>query len=154
MKIRPKPLILSLVITYAVAFIGSLFTSPNTSTAWYNSIKPAITPPSIVFPIVWNILFLLIAISLYLVIIHSKKKQKKEIYTLFVINFALNILWSVIFFGLKLPALAFIEIILLWVSILFLILKTKKINKTASYLLWPYLVWVTFATLLNILIAF
>ena len=154
MKIKFKPLIFSLIITYAVAFIGSLFTSPNTSTAWYDSIKPAITPPSIVFPIVWNILFLLIAISLYLVIIHSKKKQKKEIYTLFAINFALNIIWSVIFFGLKLPALAFIEIILLWVSILFLILKTKKINKTASYLLWPYLAWVTFASLLNILAAF
>ena len=154
MKIKYKPLIISLLITYAVAFIGSLFTSPNTSTSWYQSIKPAITPPNFVFPIVWNILFLLIAISLYLVIINSKKKEKKNIYLLFGLNFVLNILWSVIFFGFKKPLWAFVEIIFLWQSILALIIETKKINKTSSYLLWPYIAWVTFATFLNILIAF
>ncbi len=152
MKINWKKLILSFIIVFLVAFIGSLFTSPNTSTDWYESIKPEITPPSLVFPIVWNILFTLISISLYLVLI--SKNSSKKIYFLFGINFILNILWSLIFFELRLTQIAFIEIILLLVSTLLLIINTYKINKISSYLLIPYLLWLSFATILNFLIAF
>ena len=147
-------MILSLVIVYLVAFLGSLFTSPVTDSQWYESIKPAITPPNWVFPIVWNILFFLIALSLYLSWTNSKKKDKKKIITAFSINFILNIFWSVLYFGLKNPLLSFFELILLWISILAMILVTYNINKTSSYLLWPYLAWVSFAGVLNYLSAF
>jgi translocator protein len=151
MKIKWKVLIVSLIVVYLVAFLGSIFTSPNTSTEWYESIKPSITPPSWVFPVVWNILFFLIALSLYLAWISAKKNQKEGIILVFGINFALNILWSVLYFGMKNPTASFIEIFFLLASIVSMILVTYKINKTSSYLLWPYLIWVCFATILNYL---
>ncbi|MBU2612518.1 MAG: tryptophan-rich sensory protein [Nanoarchaeota archaeon] len=154
MKINWKVLIVSLIITFLIGFVGSLFTSPNTGTEWYNSIKPDITPPNFVFPVVWNILFFLIALSLYFAWTSSKKKDKPEIALVFGINFFLNILWSVIFFGLKLPLISFFEIILLLGSILWMILITRKISKISAWLLTPYLIWVAFAGVLNYLIAF
>lgn len=151
-KINWKILIISLVLSFLVAFIGSLFTAPNTDTEWYNSIRPAITPPNWVFPVVWNILFFLIALSLYFAWANAKnKKQTKFVLTAFITNFALNILWSIFYFGMKNPSLAFIEIIVLWISILLIVIFTFKISKTASYLMWPYLIWVGFASVLNYL---
>lgn len=153
-KVNWKVLIICLAVVYLTAFLGSLFTSPNTSTEWYNSIKPSITPPGFVFPIVWNVLFFLIALSLYFAWTSAKKKQKSKIAIIFGINLLLNILWSVIFFGLKLVTLAFFELILLWFSIIFVIFITRKINKISPWVLAPYLIWVTFAGVLNFLIAF
>ena len=150
-----KVLILSLVVVYLIAFVGSIFTSQNTGTDWYDSIKPDVTPPSYVFPIVWNILFFLIALSLYFSWVNSKKIQQKKIISLvFGINFFLNILWSYLFFTLQNPTLAFYEIFILWFSILSMIFVTWKINKLSSVLLWPYLIWVSFASYLNYLIVF
>ena len=146
-----KILISSLLIVYAVAFIGSIFTSQNTDSEWYQSIKPDITPPNWVFPIVWNILFFLIALSLYFAWINAKNPQKKKIALVFGINFILNILWSVFYFGMQNPLIAFIEIIFVLISILSMIFTTYKINKTSSYLLIPYLLWVGFASVLNYL---
>lgn len=153
-KINWKILIISLILVYASAFIGGIFTSSKVNSAWYDSIKPVITPPNYIFPIVWNILFFLIALSLYLSWTSSKKKDKKGIALVFGINLILNILWSVSFFGLQNPVLAFFELIFLWISILFMLIITYKIKRMASYLLTPYLLWVTFAGFLNYLIAF
>ncbi len=148
-------MVFSFLIVFAVAFIGSLFTSPNTDTEWYNSIKPDLTPPNWIFPIVWNILFVLIALSLYFAWTNSKnKKNKKIIISVFGINFILNILWSVLYFGLKNPFAGLIEIFFLWISIMFMIYTTKKINKISAYLLIPYLLWVSFAIILNYLSVF
>lgn len=154
MKINWKILISTLVIVYLVAFLGGLFTSPNTSTEWYESIKPSITPPNWVFPVVWNILFFLIGLSLYFVWTKSKQKDKIRITCVFGINFILNILWSVIYFGLKNLSLAFFELIILWGSIWMMIFVTYKISKLSAWLLVPYLIWVAFAGLLNFLSAF
>jgi tryptophan-rich sensory protein len=144
-----------LVVFLLVGGIGSLFTSRNTNTDWYDSIKPSITPPSIVFPIVWNTLFLLISFSLYFAWTHSKNKnERKKVALVFGINFILNILWSVLFFGLKLLQLAFIEVIIFWFSILAMILITRKITRKSSCLLIPYLIWVAFASVLTYLAAF
>ena len=150
-KINWKILIISLVIVYAVAFIGSLFTGGNTSGEWYESIKPSITPPNWIFPVVWNILFFLIALSLYFVWVNTKDKQKNKIIIVFGINFLLNILWSVLYFTLRNPFYAFIELIFLWLSIIGMIIVTYKINKRSAYLLIPYLLWVSFAGILNYL---
>ncbi len=155
-KFNLKILIFCLLIVFVLlGGVGSLFTSKNTNSEWYESIKPDITPPSFVFPIVWNILFLLISISLYIAWINSKTKpQKKKIAIVFGINFALNLLWSILFFGLKLPKLAFAEIILLWLSIGAIFLTTWKIKKLSSWLILPYWLWVAFAGILNWIIGF
>jgi translocator protein len=153
-KIKIVPLVICFVIVIVVAFLGSLFTGPNTSTEWYQQIKPTITPPNFVFPIAWTILFVLIALSLYLAWINAKKEQKNQIVIFYGINLVLNILWSVIFFGMGNPTLAFAEIILLWASIFFMIFAARKINKISAWFLVPYLLWVTFAFLLNYLAMF
>lgn len=147
-----KIFIVCFLIVYSVAFLGGLFT--DVDSGWYDLVKPSITPPNYIFPIVWNILFFLIALSLYLAWIKSKKIQKRKIAFVFGINLLLNFFWSVLFFGLKKSPLAFAELIVLWMSILLMILTTYKIDKKSSYLLIPYLLWVSFAGVLNWMIAF
>ena len=140
-------LIASFIILALVAYIGSIFTSSGTNSEWYQSVKPAITPPNWIFPIAWGIIFFLIALSLYFVLI-SRKKLALIIYG---INFFLNILWSIFYFQLKNPFLAFIEILILFISIIIMIIAGSRINKKAGYLLIPYLLWVIFAAILNYL---
>lgn len=154
-KLKVFTLIICFLIVMLVAFLGSLFTGPNTQTDWYQQIKPAITPPNFVFPIAWTTLFLLIAISLYLAWTSSKDKDdKKKVAWVFGINLVLNILWSLFFFGLRNPLLGFIEIILFWITIWMMIFVTRKINKASMWLLVPYLLWVGFAAILNGIMAF
>ena len=153
-KINWKVLVFSLLIVYLIAFLGSLFTSPSIDSGWYDTVRPSITPPNFVFPIVWNILFFLIALSLYFAWTSSDKIDRKIIFLVFGINLFLNLLWSFLYFGIQNPFLAFFELIFLWVSILIMIFATYRINKVSSYLLWPYFVWVSFAGILNYLSAF
>ena len=137
-KINLKILILCLAIVYLIAFLGSIFTSGNTNSEWYQSVKPTITPPNWVFPIVWNILFFLIALSLYFAWINSKKKDKIKIVIVFGVNLFLNVLWSFLFFFLKNPKFAFADLILLELSIISMILVTYKLERKSSWLLVPY----------------
>ena len=148
-KIRWKTLISCLAIVFAIAFAGSLFTKTG---EWYESVKPPIAPPNYVFPIVWNILFFLISLSLYISWTNSDKSQKIKIFFVFGLNLALNLLWSILFFRFQSPFYSFYELILFWLSILLMIYTTYKINKTSSYLLVPYFLWVSFAGILNWLI--
>lgn len=148
-KIKYKSLILAFLIVLIVAFLGNLFTGTTTKSQWYESIKPSITPPNFVFPIAWTILFILIAIALYFSL--AKDRKNKPVFYFFAINFITNILWSLFFFALKQPIIAFIDIIILWTSILAIILSSWKTNKITSLLLLPYLAWVSFALILNLL---
>lgn len=136
-----------LVIAF-VAFTGSLLTS-NTKTDWYQEIKPSITPPDFAFPIAWTILFILIALSMYLVF--NKSKNKKLTALIYGINLDLNMLWSLLFFALKNPFAGFFCIILLIISIVLMIFHAWKIDKSAAWMLVPYLLWVLFASILNFL---
>ncbi|MDP1728636.1 MAG: TspO/MBR family protein [archaeon] len=150
-KINWKILIISFTLVFLTAYFGSSVTNANTS--WYDSIKPAITPPNIIFPIVWTILFILIALSIYLAYTNSKtKKQKIKVRLVFISNLILNFLWSYLFFGNQNPKLAFIDIIALWLSIITMLLVVRKSSKTAFWMLIPYLLWVSFAIILNYLI--
>ena len=144
-------LVICLVIIFSIAIGGSLFTSKETNGSWYDSVKPSITPPNWVFPIVWTILFFLISISLYLAWMNASKKEKLEIVLVFEINLVLNLLWSIFYFGMKNPLYAFFIIILLFISIISMIVITYRINKKSAYLVLPYLLWVCFAMLLNYL---
>ena len=142
--------ILCLLIVFVAGFIGSLFTSNAVDSDWYKINRPSFTPPNYVFAPIWTILYILVAISLYLLWTNSKnKKQKRNILIIFGINLVLNASWSILFFGLKMPALAFVDIILMLFTIVLMVYYSDKINKTASYLLLPYFFWVCFASVLN-----
>jgi len=154
-KINWKILLLSFLFVYSAAFIGSLLTFSAVNSSWYETIKPSITPPNWVFPLVWNILFFLISLSLYLSIISVRKNSLKlKIKLSFGINLFLNVLWSLFYFALRKPAFAFIDLILLWISILPMIYFTCKTNRKSAWLLIPYLLWISFAGFLNYLSVF
>jgi tryptophan-rich sensory protein len=142
-------LIFAILICQLAGIIGSFFTAPSVRT-WYQTIqKPTFTPPNWLFAPVWTTLFLLMGISLYLILIRRTNKQVKLGLLFFGIQLLLNIIWSVLFFGLRNPLLGLIEIVILWVFILLTIISFWKIDKRASYLLIPYILWVSFAMLLN-----
>ena len=145
--------IASIIICQLAGIIGSFFTSSSIST-WYVGIaKPSFNPPNWVFAPVWTALFILMGVSLYFVWVKGfKAKGVKTGLLLFSIQLILNIFWSVFFFGLQNPLIAFIEIIVLWIAILLTILKFYKVSRTAAYLLIPYLLWVSFAAILNLAI--
>jgi tryptophan-rich sensory protein len=139
----------SVLLCQLVGFIGSLFTTPAIPT-WYPTLnKPFFTPPNWIFGPVWISLYLLMGISLFLIWRRSDHPQFKPALFFFFVQLMLNVFWSAAFFGLRSPLLGLIDIILLWVAILFTILNFFKISKSAGTLLIPYLVWVSFAALLN-----
>jgi translocator protein len=159
-RVNVLTLVLILFVVYAFAFIGTLLTSSAVNSSWYSSIKPSITPPNWVFPVVWNILFLLISLSLYISWMakaknnKESKKIKLKLAVVFGINLILNVLWSFFFFTLRNPILSFFELIIFWISILVMIFVTYRVQKWSAYLLVPYALWVAFAGILNYLIAF
>jgi len=122
---------------------------------WYASLnKPFFNPPSWVFAPAWIILYVMMGIAAFLVWKKAagfgwKDNQIAVALIIFDIQLMLNLLWSVLFFGWQSPFFAFLEIILLWFAILVTILKFKKIEKRAAYLMIPYLLWVSFAAVLN-----
>ena len=146
---------LSLIAVYGTSLLGGIFTSRGVNSLWYLTVRPSITPPNWVFPLVWNILFFLIFLSLYISLKNAKtKKTSCKIEILFGINLILNFLWSFFYFWLRNPTIAFIDLILLEFSIIALICCSWKINRKASLLLVPYLLWISFAGVLNYLSAF
>ncbi len=147
-KINFVNLSISIAIPLIFGFLGSIFTFQSVKT-WYvtDLIKPNFNPPSWIFSPVWTTLFILMGISLY--IARSKKINLKW----FWIQLLLNLSWSIIFFGLKMPMLAFIEIVVLWLAILMNIKSFWSKSKSAAILLLPYLFWVSFASFLNFTIA-
>lgn len=144
-------LIIAILVCEGVGIFGSIFTMPSIPT-WYKSLnRPIFSPPNWVFAPVWTILFLLMAISVYLVWNKGlKKTQVREAMYVFIFQLLLNFFWSFFFFGIRQPYLAFLEIIALWLAILLTIIKFYKISKPASYLLIPYILWVSFAAILNL----
>ena len=142
-------LIASLIICQSAGFLGSIFTTPAIP-GWYAGLeKPTFNPPNWIFSPVWIFLYLLMGVTLYLLWQNLPKIEAKTALAFFAVQLALNILWSVIFFGFKLPVVAFIEIIILWIFILLTMIKSAKVSKAAVYLLLPYILWVNFAAVLN-----
>lgn len=143
-----KKLAISLAIPLLTGTIGSLATQ-ETLSSWYSTLeKPVFNPPNWVFGPVWTALYLLMGITLYL-LWTSKNKNKRTAIKWFSIQLALNAIWSPLFFGLHSILLAFIDISLLWLTLVINIITTLKVSKKAAYLLVPYLLWVTFALVLN-----
>jgi len=143
-------LVISIVACLAAGGIGSIFTRSAIPT-WYATLeKPIFSPPNWLFAPVWTLLYILMGISAFLV--WRKGLENRQVRTaliVFLIQLVLNTLWSVFFFGLESPLYGLIVIVVLWFMILLTLVLFYKIARVASVLLWPYLLWVTFAAILN-----
>jgi tryptophan-rich sensory protein len=144
--------ILVVVVTCLVVGYFSGMVTRSAIITWYPTlVKPIFNPPNWIFAPVWSMLFVMMGVAAGLV--WSKIESEKEIVKIalifFAIQLALNALWSFLFFGLKNPMLAGLEIIILWLMIFETYTKFAKINKIAGYLFIPYLLWVSFAAVLN-----
>lgn len=169
-------LIISVLICQGAGLVGSVFTVPAIS-GWYAALlKPSFMPPNWIFMPVWTFLFLFMGIALYLVwekkwqtasvVVDQGEKywnsvskklwrgewREENAIIIFGLQLILNILWSVIFFGLKAPDIAFAEILMLFFAILYTIVNFYRISKLAAFLLLPYILWVSFAAVLNLFI--
>lgn len=142
-------LILSLILCLSVGTLGGIATASGVN-GWYVSlIKPSFNPPNYLFGPVWTLLYLLMGISFYLILQSPKNDLKKKAILIFCVQLVLNFCWSFLFFKFHWLSIALIEIILIWLSIIAMIITFKKLNKTAAYLQLPYLLWVSFASILN-----
>jgi len=145
-----KRLIVCLALPQLAGLVGSVFTTSAIPTWYADLVKPSFSPPNWIFGPAWVLLYILMGISVYLIWqrIEENKKARRMMW-LFWIHLFFNAIWSIIFFGLQNPGLAFINIIIIWLFIIALIIKFWKINRWATYLLIPYLLWVSFAGALN-----
>ncbi|MFM9825531.1 TspO/MBR family protein [Flavobacterium sp.] len=144
--------ILVVVVTcLAIGYFSGMVTR-SAITTWYPTlVKPSFNPPNWIFAPVWSMLYVMMGVAAGLVWnrIESEKELVKKALVVFAVQLALNALWSFLFFGLKNPMLAGIEIIILWLMIFETYIQFSKINKIAGYLFIPYLLWVSFAMVLN-----
>ncbi|MDD5606353.1 MAG: tryptophan-rich sensory protein [Candidatus Pacebacteria bacterium] len=142
-------LIVSIFHPLIIGFIGSLFTASSLNN-WYLYLnKPSFNPPNWIFGPAWTLLYLLMGLAFYFI---WKKGYCKKCFYIYFIQLFLNFLWSFLFFTLQNPLLAFLNIIVLWLAILLCIIWFYKVSKIAAYLFIPYILWVSFASILNLFI--
>lgn len=142
-------LVISLLLPLSVGAVAGIFTSQAVPT-WYASLnRPSFSPPNWIFGPVWTALYILLGISFFLIWKEKASKERDLAIKIFSIQMLLNFAWSFLFFYFNLIGVALIEIILLWISIALMIYLFYKIKPVAAYLNIPYLLWVSFATILN-----
>ncbi|MCR4313680.1 MAG: tryptophan-rich sensory protein [Candidatus Uhrbacteria bacterium] len=142
-------LILSIALAQAAGLIGSFFTVSSVGT-WYATLTlPSFAPPSWVFGPAWITLYTLMGIAAYLVWRERRQKIARTALAVYGVHLVFNALWSVIFFGLRNPGLAFVEIILLLILIVFTTILFWRIDRRAGWLMMPYILWTSFAAYLN-----
>ncbi|WP_102961360.1 TspO/MBR family protein [Mangrovicella endophytica] len=134
-----------LLLSLLVAATGILFRPGR----WYETLqKPSWTPPNRAFPIIWTVLYVMIAVSGWLV--YNRVGLATWPFTAFAVQLVLNAAWSPLFFGIRRPALALVDILLLWCAIVWTIVLFAGVSAVAAWLLVPYLVWVSIAAALNL----
>jgi tryptophan-rich sensory protein len=139
------------VLCFAAAGFGALFTTPQTAPGgWYSQIqKPSWTPPSWLFGPVWSALYLMMAVAGWWVWRQWGWAAQRGALSLFLVQLVLNAAWSWLFFGLRSPSLGMIGIVLLWIAILLTVLAFFRVSPLAGWLMVPYLLWVSYASALN-----
>lgn len=138
-----------LVASFSAAAVGATATATSVGT-WYRALnKPAWNPPAWVFGPVWTLLYLLIAVAAWRVWRKAEAATGRRTLLLFGAQLALNALWSVLFFGLRRPDLAFAEVLVLWTLLVALLVRFWRADRTAGVLWAPYVAWVSFASVLN-----
>jgi tryptophan-rich sensory protein len=154
-RFYPLKFVISVLITEGAGGIGSLFTYGAIPT-WYATLtKTPLTPPNWLFAPMWITLFFLMGVALYLIWVRKGKDSRNWLaLSIFSVQLVLNVLWSVLFFGLHNILFGAIEIVFLWFFIGATIIEFYSVDRKAAYLLFPYISWVTVAALLNITILF
>lgn len=143
---------LSVGVCFVAGAIGSYFTFPSINSWYLNLHKPFFNPPNFIFGPVWSTLYLIMGVALYIILTKKNSKAKREGLKYFFIQLGLNSLWSILFFGFHNPLLAFIDILLLWLTILITMRYFLLVSRTSGLLLVPYIIWVSFAVILNLAI--
>lgn len=143
-------LVMSILLCQLAGLIGSFFTAPAIPTWYQTLVKPFFTPPNWLFAPVWIALYFLMGISLFLVWeTKSSDGRAKSALIIFCVQLFLNALWTISFFGLRSPFMGFINIVLLWLTILWTMRKFLKIRRISGLIMLPYFIWVSFAAILN-----
>ncbi len=139
-----------LTIPLIIGGISGFITSNEIGT-WFASLnKPTFNPPNYLFGPVWTFLYIIMGISLYIIWESPKSKERKKALTVFGLQLFFNFWWSILFFSFHLLFVSIIDILILWLCIIYMIKLFKEIKPIASYLNIPYIVWVSFASVLNI----
>jgi len=142
-------LLICLLIPLAIGGISGFATAAGI-TDWYVTLnKPSFNPPNYLFAPVWTTLYTLMGISLFIIWRSPEGRNRNNALVIFAVQITLNFFWSFLFFKFNLPGVALAEIVLLWTSILMMIILFRRISKLAAFLQVPYLLWVSFATVLN-----
>ncbi|MDT8308797.1 MAG: TspO/MBR family protein [Bacteroidales bacterium] len=142
-------LIVAIILPVGLGAIAGMFTAQAVP-EWYASLnRPSFNPPDWIFGPVWTFLYIVMGFSFYLIWKQEVSKARNRAVFLFFVQLLLNFIWSLIFFYFNMIGLALIEIIVLWLSIIVMIIHFFRINHWAMYINIPYLLWVTFATVLN-----
>ena len=151
MQSKTKPYVYSIVLTLAVGGLSALLTAGNMNI--YEKVKmPPLSPPSWLFPVVWTILYILMAISFARVYIERKNspRMRRNAIGIYALNLIFNFLWSIFFFNCGAYLFSFIWLLALWLLILATTVSFYRLSDLAGYLMIPYLIWVTFAGYLNL----
>jgi len=148
-KMNWKRLLICILIPLAAGGIGALLMG-NTMGVYERVIRPPLSPPPLLFPIVWGILYILMGISSYLVLqADAPAPVRRQALGLYGAQLFVNALWPFLFFRLQAFLPAFLWLLLLWVLVLLMVLRFFRIRKAAGWLQLPYLLWLTFAAYLN-----
>src|ERR1043165_555709 len=142
--------VICLIIPLAIGGFSGYLTTPEITGEWFTQlIKPSFYPPAEVFPIVWTALYVLMGISLFMVVKQNASGLRTDAILSFVLQIILNFWWSIFFFRFKRPDVSLGEMAILWLAILFMLYCYRKVKPAAAWLQIPYLLWVSFALVLN-----
>lgn len=143
--------VFAMIVSFIPGGIGIVFSPTTDGNIWYNSLlNSGLTPAAWVFPLVWIVLYTLLGVALFLIMAHSKTRlSKRPAYLLFLAQMALNALWSYVFFGLHMIGAAMIVVLLLIIVVIWMARVFMAINRWASWLIWPYVLWLILAAYLN-----
>lgn len=146
--------IFAIIVSFIPGAIGNIYSPNGPSDAWYNMLnKSIVTPDGWVFGVAWTTLYALLGIALFLVMRNEQTRlSKTRAYLLFLIQMVLNALWSYTFFGAHMTGWALAVLIALIVASVMMMRAFRPFSKWASYLIWPYILWISFAAYLNIAI--
>lgn len=147
-----KPYLFFILLSLGVGALAGLLTSDATQIYNETIVKPRLSPPAVLFPIVWTILYTLMGISAARVWSQPDTPERKKGLNIFIVQLIVNFFWSLIFFNAQAFGFALLWIVLLWVLILWMILTFFKTDKIAALLQLPYLLWVSFAGWLNYMV--
>lgn len=143
--------VLAIFISFLPGIFGVMFTPSHSDDVWYNALNNSVlTPDGWVFGVAWTILYTLLGIALFLIMNNTKTRlSKTKAYVLFIAQMVLNALWTYLFFGVHMVGAAIACLVALIAVSIWMLVVFKPISKIASYLVWPYVIWMCFALYLN-----